>query len=473
MKMTFGGWFPERRDDFVTLMRHWRTFDSVSLFYYGATPEGKAARVVPAEEVGMIKWAQAKGIKVYATIGGTPPVLPGAFSGENKARLIRDIVGLCERYGYDGFDIDFEGINNQARESYTEFVAGLAAALKKMARPRLLSVTVQDFPSAEDEASMAFDYGVLAEHADFVRVMCYDYSWNKPGPIMPREWFGRVLDFSRSRIPKEKFIAALPWYGRDWIAADETHQDILFGQKEALTGLAGYQELLSRHGVRPVWDEPGGEYWFKYMRNAKEHTVWFPEHEKFSWMLDEVIKRGAAGIYVWHIAYSDPGSWRVMQEKIGAPVPEFEDSKVVSAFFSDRGKGLRFNDRKGGSISAEIKVDIAGAEFVLVDAQIPAGKRGRLLLERRGTRTRDKSTFCGPWVSGTGEREQYAFALPAFMPVDGAEASGICEVFTSGDAARWRLAIDKGQGKGAAMVFGIGFGVAPGKNEINDLGRSN
>ena len=161
-----------------------------------------------------------------------------------------------------------------------------------------------DFPSAADEAGGPFDYLVLGRIADEVRVMLYDYSCDAPGPIMPRDYFADELAFARSRIPKDKFIAALPWYGRDWCG----------GHTEDLTGISDLGDLPA--GVTPVWREPEGELALSFTRDGKRHDAWLPDPRKFSWMVDEVRKAGASGIYVWHLGCASPDYLELVRKKV-------------------------------------------------------------------------------------------------------------------------------------------------------------
>ncbi len=314
--MTFGGWVTEDPDSTVQLKSNAGLLDSVSLFYYGIDTGGGVRRVVKAEDAGTIAWARKRGILVYATIGGTPPLLPAAIAGKAGERCVKELVALCERFGYDGVDVDFEAMGPGGRDPYTLFVAKLASALSVMKRPRRLSVTVMDVPSARDEASTAFDYAALGRLADHVRVMYYDYSYDKPGPLMPRGYFAEELAYARSRIPAEKFVAALPWYGRDWVPATGAHEDLVWTQREKETGLAGPAELMEQYGVAPEWREPEGELTFSYTRDGRRHEVWMPDSRKFAWMVAEVRKAGASGIYVWHLAHASTAHWQSVRDLV-------------------------------------------------------------------------------------------------------------------------------------------------------------
>jgi len=313
-KPTFGAWVAEFKDDFKQLHAHPEAFDSVSLFYFSVTCSGHVLMGGAQPHTAEIAFCKAHHIKAFGTSASPPGGCFDAISGAKGDQVIADYVRFCEEIGLDGIDLDYEAMDKTWRPQYTVFVIRLGAALKAMNPPRLLSVTVQDFPSASDEASMAFDYEALGKVADQVRVMLYDYSYDKPGPIMPHGWYEDDLAFAASHIPKGKFIAALPWYGRDWTENGPDHEDLFWENKEKDTGLDGLQAVISKYHVKPEWDDVSGEYHFDYKKDGKVHHVWMPDPRKFSWMAKAALDAGASGFYVWYLAYAHPDNWKVLNE---------------------------------------------------------------------------------------------------------------------------------------------------------------
>jgi len=293
--MTFGGWVPAEVTDFALLERHARLLDSVSICEFTIQRDGGLVDTITPGQLAFLRWARARGIAVWATIAGTRRSLPAGIRGGAADRCVKELAAACDRLKLSGIDVDIEGIPGSARDDYTLFIAKLVSVLHAMAPPRRVAATVMDFPSAADEAAGPFDYTILGRLADEVRVMLYDYSCDVPGPIMPREYFAEELAFARSRIPQEKFVAALPWYGRDWNTRNRETED--------LTGLADLGDLGS---VTPQWREPEGELALTYTRGGIRHEVWLPDPRKFAWMVDEVRKAGASGIYVWHLGCASP-----------------------------------------------------------------------------------------------------------------------------------------------------------------------
>jgi spore germination protein YaaH len=146
--------------------------------------------------------------------------------------------------------------------------------------------------------------------------MCYDISWDEPGPIRSREAFARDLAFAKSRIPADKLVMAVPWYGRDWNITDKTHEDILWRMTDARDGIMGMDEIVGKFGGKPVWREPEGELSYTYTVGGKLHEVWMADPRQFEWMVDEVRKAGVRGVYIWQLEYASPEFIPVVRRKV-------------------------------------------------------------------------------------------------------------------------------------------------------------
>ena len=49
--------------------------------------------------------------------------------------------------------------------------------------------------------------------------MAYDQHWStsKPGPVSSLKWCSLVSEYAASKIPSEKIVMGIPFYGRAWI----------------------------------------------------------------------------------------------------------------------------------------------------------------------------------------------------------------------------------------------------------------
>ena len=184
-------------------------------------------------------------------------IIPTIFRWENPKEKINENIGMngrndirekhiqaildeIETYGYDGIDIDYEGMTCNKKEKFEEFIVLLSKELKK--RGKLLSIAVhpktpldkpklvqckglkkpviQDF--AENwRGPMTHDYKFLAKYADKIKIMAYELHPRKyhnpgPGPQAPNVWLKNIIEYATERVPPQKLYMAIPTYGYDW-----------------------------------------------------------------------------------------------------------------------------------------------------------------------------------------------------------------------------------------------------------------
>jgi spore germination protein len=134
-----------------------------------------------------------------------------------RATAIQSIVDYTIEQGYDGFDVDLEGIDPADRDAFTDFVAVLGTQLHDRGKLMTLALPAKDRDVNTGWAG-AFDYAALGPAADLVTVMAYEYSgpFSGPGSIAPYAWVSRVTAFAAQQIPREKVLLGLAFYGYDW-----------------------------------------------------------------------------------------------------------------------------------------------------------------------------------------------------------------------------------------------------------------
>jgi spore germination protein YaaH len=176
-------------------------------------------RLASRDDQTLKQFARSRGIRVF------PSLL--TFSGwlnhrlltddETSARAVGEIVEYVVSEGYDGFDLDLEGVRPEDRAAYTGFVGRLAAALRDRGKALALAVPGKTADTTTGWGG-AFDYAALGVHADLITVMAYEYRgpWSGPGSVAPYDWVDQVLAFATSQIPPDKVLLGLAFYGYDW-----------------------------------------------------------------------------------------------------------------------------------------------------------------------------------------------------------------------------------------------------------------
>ncbi len=202
-------------------------FSDVSPFWYSATWTGSSV-IKPA-------YSQATRDAVLSSIKATGvPVLPSITdgmpahrmaavlaSGSTRTAFVNQIVATVTTEGYDGIDLDFErfafsdGQSTWAstRPSWVAFVKQLSAALH--AKGKLLSITTPPLYTPTT-GYWVYDWAGIGGAVDRLRVMTYDYSVSKAGPISPFAWVEKVAAFAVTQVAAGKVQIGVPAYGRDW-----------------------------------------------------------------------------------------------------------------------------------------------------------------------------------------------------------------------------------------------------------------
>lgn len=205
-------------------------------------------------------WSQTSRKERVAELRALNPkvkIIPTIFRWENPKEKIQENIGMGGRtdirdkhiqiivnevltYGYDGIDIDYEGMSCDKKEKFEEFFALLAKEIHK--HGKMISVAVHPKTPSDKKKEMhckglakpiqldfrenwrgptTHDYAFLAKHADRVKIMAYELHPRKyhnpgPGPQAPNVWLKDIIAYAKKRVPTAKLYMAIPTYGYDW-----------------------------------------------------------------------------------------------------------------------------------------------------------------------------------------------------------------------------------------------------------------
>ncbi len=220
------------------------------------------------------------------------------LSDEARENLIRNLLAETETEGYGGVDVDFEYILAEDRDRFTAFVGELRQRMNEAGRR--VSVALAPKTSA-DQPGLLYegkDYRGLAEAADEVLLMTYEWGYTY-GPAMavaPLNKVRQVLEYALTEMSPDKINLGIPNYGYDWTLP------YVRGESRAVTiGHVEAVQIAIENSVSIRYDELAQSPYFTYMRDGREHEVWFEDvrslRAKYS-LLDEY---GLKGIGVWQI----------------------------------------------------------------------------------------------------------------------------------------------------------------------------
>jgi spore germination protein len=267
---------------------------------------------------------------------------------EAAVHAVEQIVDYTLAEGYDGFDLDLEGVDAVDRPLLTRFVAWLGPALHD--NGKLLALAI---PAKESDVTVgwagAYDYAALGAEADLVTVMAYEYRgpFSGPGSVAPYDWVARVTAFSTSQVAPEKVLLGLSFYGYDWNTTSGGTRSLGYPQALALSNhydapfafdprqqsaTFSYESLAGE--PRPTSPAQPGVTHQITVRNpppcdvqppastpipapapapvpgtSQSHEVWLEEATSAEARLAIAVRYAVGGVATWRLGLEDPHVW--------------------------------------------------------------------------------------------------------------------------------------------------------------------
>ncbi|WP_400167849.1 glycosyl hydrolase family 18 protein [Fidelibacter multiformis] len=304
-RKTVSAWIstPVFREGIESFANNASLFTHISPMAYRIVDNGRI-HWNPDREVRSVQQVAYKhSVAVYPSLGAdykSPIVRDMIRNPEIRDRQIHRIAQQMLWFGFEGVDLDFEGIDPADRNDFTTFVRLLADTLHSYGLS--LSVTLQ--PKLQTHGGQ--DYQAIGEAADIVRIMCYDNHWGKPIPPHHSDytWIRNVMRFAISDsggIPPEKVVMALPLYGHRG-KVDGEHA-LFWTEVVDILKKAGLPES---HVQRNVYDLP--------FFSIEDEAVYFEDGLSVRKKLDIIDELELQGVCFWRLGQEDPQLYRFMDD---------------------------------------------------------------------------------------------------------------------------------------------------------------
>ena len=292
------------------------------------------------------------GLSIIPTItdGTDKLVLAGLLKNPaSRTQIVNAIMNLVRTNNYDGIDLDFEGFAfvdgnstwTSTAPSWVAFVKELSTALH--AEKKLLSVSTPYVLNPKDaqKGYFVYSWAAIASSIDKLRIMTYDYSVAKVGPLGPITWAERTVQYAVSIMPASKVFVGVPGYGRDWVTAvtgvcpANVINTIKAGAKAATFVMRDAQALAATYGAVPTYDEKFGEMTFSYQKVyngttatglatscTASRTAWYQDARGWALRAALVSKYRIGGITAWTFGMEEPLAMESIRQVAKAIAPD-------------------------------------------------------------------------------------------------------------------------------------------------------
>lgn len=252
--------------------------------------------------------AHEKGIQVWAVVDNFSREISNNVQSEKmlsktsvRKNLISKLMDEAKTYGFDGINLDFESLKEEAGVHYIQFIRELSISC----RANGLILSVDNYvPAPYNKFYNRKEQGVVA---DYVIIMGYDehYAGGEPGSVASIGYVEKGITDTLELVPKEKVINGIPFYARLW-----TEKGDKISSKAM--GMAATQQWITDNEIKPVWMDEVGQYYGETTTDEGRSYVWMEEEKSVKLKMDLIKKFDLAGVAGWKLGLETPDIWGVL-----------------------------------------------------------------------------------------------------------------------------------------------------------------
>jgi len=318
----------------------------LAMYYYSLDPRGIKSLEEHVSQMTLVApqsfWVDAEGFvhgevppailetARQAKVAVMPLVVNPGFDRRAASGLLRSVRAqqravtylayLARRDNFAGWQLDLEYIDPVDKSYYTRFVQRAAARLHRDGRllsiavvPRFSDAYPDVDPSREfhgGEWGAPYDFRALGPLVDFLTLMTYDHhnAATPPGPVAGYDWAKAALEYATRRVPGQKILLGIPFYGREWIKSGDA-------ASSRSLAFADAQSRTEQLRVESLWDERWRTPWFQYSDASGVHTGWYEDSRSLDAKLELMRKYHLRGFAAWRLGVEDPAFWTLASLK--------------------------------------------------------------------------------------------------------------------------------------------------------------
>ena len=251
--------------------------------------------------------AHAMGMQVWA-------VLDNFNKGDNvqsevlfastaaRKKLIASLMKDAQTYGFDGINLDVEGIKASAGPHYVQFIRELSVDCRKAG----LVLSIDSYVPASYSAF--YNWAEQGRVADYVVMMGYDehFAGGEAGSVASIGYERQGITDLLKQVPKEKLISAIPFYTRIW-------KEDASGTSSQSVGISSAKEWVETNQVELYWQEDFGQYYGELEKDGVNYEIWMEEERSLELKMQLIRDNGLAGVACWRLGLEPADVWDVVK----------------------------------------------------------------------------------------------------------------------------------------------------------------
>ena len=231
-------------------------------------------------------------------------------SARNK--IENQLIAAAIEYSFDGINVDFENISEDAADGYIQFMRELSVMCRK--NGIVLSV---DVPVPMDFTAH-YNRKALGEVCDYVMIMGYDEHYagsEEAGSVASLSFEEEGIQNTLQEVPAEKVVSGIPFYTRLWCTT--TNEDGTTTVTSEAMGMNQAQQTLENNQVEASWDETTGQNYAQFNGESGElYQIWLEDTESLTRKLELIKNYDLGGVAEWKLGLEDDSVWDLIAKYV-------------------------------------------------------------------------------------------------------------------------------------------------------------
>ena len=231
-------------------------------------------------------------------------------SARNK--IENQLIAAAIEYSFDGINVDFENISEDAADGYIQFMRELSVMCRK--NGIVLSV---DVPVPMDFTAH-YNRKALGEVCDYLMIMGYDEHYagsEEAGTVASLSFEEEGIQNTLLEVAAEKVVSGIPFYTRLWCTT--TNEDGTTTVTSEAMGMNQAQQTLENNQVEASWDETTGQNYAQFDgENGELYQIWMEDTESLTRKLELIKNYDLGGAAEWKLGLEDDSVWDLIAKYV-------------------------------------------------------------------------------------------------------------------------------------------------------------
>lgn len=305
-------YYRDSKNALASFAKNYRSIDVLAPQAYSLTGEGVLSGSIKPF---VLELAKIHNIKVM------PLVTNKAFNQSHAHDFLDDLfiqqktidvlIAEAKKFGFSGWQIDFEQMDASYRDKFSAFVKNLGENFKRNNLVASVAVVAQTSENPNDYPNNlwqkligVYDYTALVKNVDFISLMSYDDP-NSKGPVARYSWMEKVLEHALANVPAEKISLGIPLYY--WLWNDT---------KGRLVDIGGYEAILKaykKHYVKENYSVAENSPYLSWWSYSNQYKLWYENAASVKKKMELVTKNKLHGFSAWVLGLEVPSVHSVFQ----------------------------------------------------------------------------------------------------------------------------------------------------------------